>query len=202
MRLLGAALALAAAGCQHDYRRESRLIAPPAPERAGEVLDRRREYFDREATRPKREWRELILPDGSKLAHGKRNEWYEDGSPAAEREFERGEPCGRWVTWYRSGVKRFEYVFDAARPTVMSWWHENGQLSSQGGALQAVRVGPWTSWYPSGAKESQGSYAGGKRDGEWSFWEEDGTLAARGTYRMGVKIGEWERADALQGSAR
>ena len=186
--LVCAALA-ALASCEPRFEQASRMIAGPEPREP--VLDRRRTYYLNDTSRPRLESQVLVFFDGSVLRHGLEREWSESGTLVAEREFARGEPAGRWRTWFPSGRPRSESAF-GPEPATWSWWYESGQLSSQGPALGGVKQGRWTAWHENGVESSEGDYSAGKREGEWSFWNEEGSLLERGEFRADVKVGRWQ----------
>jgi MORN repeat protein len=189
------------AGCLSD--------GPQAPPgwRTGEfqhepVNERRREYYDAEATRVRREWHALLFSGGTWIRDGREREWYSSGALRTERAFDHGEPSGTWTEWFEGGGKRSECTFTQP-PEVreMSWWYENGQLSTRGPALNGVREGLWTSYFEDGSLASRGAYVGGKRDGAWTSWNRDGSVAEEATYRAGVKVrGHAESRGADAGS--
>jgi hypothetical protein len=188
---------MALAGCGPDFRPAARLLADPPPESREPVIDRRRTYFGGDKDRPRREWHVLIRPGGAEELQGKDSSWYSDGRLEYEHEFDHDQPTGVWRSWYQSGQQRSEATFGRPEPTVMRWWYENGQLSSEGPALNGVKDGVWTTWHSNGAKSSQGPYVSGRREGAWSFWNEDGSLKESGEYRDDAKVGLWNYVKPL-----
>ena len=193
------ALALGAlpAGCGSGWKEAGRVVAIEhrSPEA---LLERRRDYYDVETGRLRAEWTVLILPGGTVVKHGKETIFFPDGRPEIEREFFEGEPSGRWRTWYTGGQIRSDAWFDdQLKP--MSWWYEDGQLSSEGTARTGVKEGRWRFWYPSGILREEGAFRAGKRHGRWSYWYEDGTLAERGDYQADTRVGYWDHPAEGQG---
>jgi antitoxin component YwqK of YwqJK toxin-antitoxin module len=72
-------------------------------------------------------------------------------------------------------------------------YSENGQLSSEGPALNGIKIGEWKFWHTNGALAAQGEYESGDLEGEWSFWNPDGSLKERGEFHDGARIGPWTR---------
>ena len=189
-----AALAATCAGaCGPTWKDVSRTVAAePRPEREP-LQDRRRSYYDREATRPRSELQVLLLPDGASLKHGLERQWAADGTLLVERRWSRDEPDGWWRTWWPDGAPRFEYRHDDAGPSTMRWWYESGQRSSEGAALRGLREGTWRGWHPDGSPAFEGGYVAGRRSGPWTYWHPDGSLAERGTCVDDRREGTWER---------
>ena len=79
---------------------------------------------------------------------------------------------GRWVHWYRSGVRRCLGDYDAG-----------------------LECGTWTYWYENEHKAAQGFYREGYEHGIWRYWYEDGALRAQGEYRHGDQHGTWTYRD-------
>jgi hypothetical protein len=176
-----AALALVAVACAPDFRPAARHLGrtlPETPEREP-VHERRRIFFDAEHTRVRREWNVLILADSSTVADGRDAQYYPDGKLEYEREYARGEPVGLWRSWWPNGAPRMEATYGTQEPQPMRWWHENGQLSSEGFARNGIKEGPWAFWHANGVKSAEGVYAGGRRDATWRYWDEAGEPVRR-----------------------
>ena len=189
--LVGAALVPAA--CQPNFKEAARrLAADPYPDREP-IPDRRRTYFDREATRLRSDLTVLILRDGSTVKHGRELVLFKDGQKQLERHWDLDRPTGEWRTWYANGQLRSFSVLGTEDARPMQWWHENGQLSTEGMARDGIREGLWTSWHPNGVKASEGRFRQSLRHGPWTTWHPDGSLHERGEYRDGLRIGAWEK---------
>jgi hypothetical protein len=179
-RLVTFALAAASlAACAPDFRPAARQLALSLPEHREPLPERRTVYFDAEHTRVRREWHVLILADNSTVLHGSDVQYFADGKLEHEREYARGEASGRWRSWWPNGTQRMEATYGAGEPQPMRWWHENGQLSSEGLARNGIKEGPWTFWHASGVKSAEGVYAGGRRDATWHYWNENGEAQKR-----------------------
>jgi hypothetical protein len=170
--------------CGPTWKDVSRAVAAgPVPEREP-LQDRRRSYYDREATRPRSELQVLLMPDGSSVKHGLERQWAADGTLQVERRWSHGEPDGWWRTWWR---------YDVEQPTTMRWWYSDGTPSSEGPALNGLREGRWRGWHPDGTPAFEGGYVAGRRSGPWTYWHPDGSLAERGTCVDDRREGTWER---------
>jgi antitoxin component YwqK of YwqJK toxin-antitoxin module len=195
-------LAAALVGCRSrsDYLGMSRQLGMEAEALATNdpVIEHQRNYFDGDPNRPRHEEAVKVLPDGSVLKHGPEREWYRNGQLSYERQYDDGEPIGRWVAWYEDGQLRSEAFFGSSTLQAMTWWHPNGQVSTRGMASNGLREGLWTSWYEDGSKKWEGRYSAGLREGEWTFWDEDGSVAERGWFRADERVGPWKRADGDQ----
>jgi antitoxin component YwqK of YwqJK toxin-antitoxin module len=195
---LGVFLALAAvlAGCRSEYIGMSRQLGMQGQALSDQapVIERQRNYFDGDPNRPRNEEMIKVLPDGSVLKHGAERQWYRNGQLSFERQYDDGEPVGRWVAWYENGELRSESFFGSQKLQPMTWWHESGQVSTRGMARNGMREGLWTSWYEDGAKKWEGRYTAGLREGEWIFWEPDGAVEERGWFRADDRVGPWKRA--------
>ncbi|MBN3035799.1 MAG: hypothetical protein JW861_09450 [Bacteroidales bacterium] len=80
-------------------------------------------------------------------------QFYEDGTPRLEGNYENGQRTGRWIYWYPNGNKWSEANYKAG-----------------------VDHGTKTVWHESGQKYYEGEMTEGKRSGIWRFWDEQGNL--------------------------
>ena len=187
---------LGLAACRADYEQASRdlarqaLVAPRPP-----IVEKQRMFYGGDVARPRLESTYRVFAGGRKVLHGPERAWYENGALQWEREYQDGEPSGRWTSYYEDGTQQSETWPGAgdATPRTTTWWHPNGALSSQGPTVRGAREGLWTSWYPDGARQSEGSYAASLREGQWTFWHPDGRVFERGPFQAGQRVGDWER---------
>lgn len=191
MRRLAATLALALAGlgvaCAPDFTGPSRMLARGGEPEREPLQQRRTAYYDREHTRVRREWGIEMLADGTTRPHGRDVQNFADGQREFEREFLHGEPAGQWRTWWPDGKRRMEAEHGTREPRPMRWWHENGQLASEGPARNGVKEGDWRHYHPNGTLASAGRYSAGERQGEWSFFDERGALLERVDFHRGKR---------------
>ena len=97
-------------------------------------------------------------------------------------------PCGAWRAFWVNGRPKMEAEYGASEPRPMRWWHENGQLSSEGLASNGLKEGEWTFWHDNGAKLSTGRYVGGRREGTWLFWTATGAPLEALEFRGDVRV--------------
>jgi hypothetical protein len=187
MRALALAL-VALAACGPDFRMASRQLAAQAPPPREPIPERRAVWFDQERTRPRREWHVLILADNTTVAHGSDVQHFADGKLEHERAYRHGEPIGTWKSWWPNGHPRMEATYGTTEATPMRWWHENGQLSSEGSARNGLKEGEWTFWSATGVVAAKGRYVAGQREGEWSFFDDAGALTELAHYRADAKV--------------
>lgn len=184
---------LSLAACAPDFRPAARYLGQSLPAPREPLFERRRSYFDSAATQLAREHGVLILHDGSTLAHGRDVAWRSNGKLEYEREFERGEPRGRWRSWFENGVLESEAFYEPARATSMSWWRADGSLSSRGEHVMGLREGEWSYFHANGLLAARGAYVGGERHGLWTYFDEAGRVLECGEFERGERVGAWER---------
>jgi hypothetical protein len=177
------------ASCAPNFVEPSRVLARELPENREPLLERRHTFFANDLQRPHRDWSELLYADGRIIPHGRDLQWYANGKPEWEREFDHGEATGHWLSWWENGNPRSDATFGGAELKPQRWWYENGQLSSEGLALSGAKDGAWTEWYQSGVKSAAGSYRLGKKEGPWTFWNEDGSPKESVVYRDDLRVG-------------
>jgi antitoxin component YwqK of YwqJK toxin-antitoxin module len=129
----------------------------------------------------------LELPDGSVLRHGVERESYLSGAKRALRHFERDVPVGEWTQWYEDGTLRSHYVH-SDRPSPMTFYAPDGQVTASGDAIRGLRSGPWRFFHSNGVLAREGSYVAGKRNGEWIQYDEQGALVGRVVFAAGERI--------------
>jgi antitoxin component YwqK of YwqJK toxin-antitoxin module len=175
---------------------------PTLPRVPDNVAKRRDEITQVERTlihangKPRLVYQAQQWSDGRERRHGKEIEYDEAGTKIAERSFREGEPIGNWSCWWPNGKPRMELLYRGPeQPTTLSWWHENGQLATQGPARNALKDGLWSSWTEAGVLIEQGEYKAGRREGPWSFWRPDGSLLEEGTYTANRRTGTWIQYD-------
>lgn len=98
-----------------------------------------------------------------KLNHGLWLQWWDNGNPWIEGQYEDGRKTGRWIERY-----------------------ENGQKTSEGDFLRDKEHGLWTVWYINGQMRTQGHYNNGVKVGPWKEWHDDGR--AKPDQNLGGKL--------------
>lgn len=71
------------------------------------------------------------------------------------------------------------------------YYHENGNVSSEGNYLNDKAEGPWTIWHENGKIKSKGKYTEDKLEGAWEYWFDNGGKKSAGTYLKGEREGIW-----------
>lgn len=74
---------------------------------------------------------------------------------------------------------------------VFTYYHENGQKSSEGLYVNNKKQGLWHNWYADGQIEYTGSFDAEVATDEWEYWHENGERKAIGQYKANLKDGEW-----------
>ncbi len=192
IRTLSIGALLASAACAPDFRPAARYLGQTLPAPREPVFERRRSYFDSAARQLSRERGVLIFHDNSIVAHGADRAWYASGLLRHERAFERGEPRGRWRSWFENGALESDATYEPAVLTPMSWWREDGSLSSRGMHVMGLREGEWSEHHAGGQLAARGNYVAGERHGPWTFFDELGRVLACGEFEHGERVGDWE----------
>jgi hypothetical protein len=183
----------ALAGCAPNFKPAARLLGQALPAPREVVFERQRSWFDSRATQLSRERGVLILEDNSLVSHGRDSAWYSNGFQHFEREFERGEPRGRWRSWFENGVLESEATYEPDELTTMTWWREDGQLSSSGTHIGGAREGEWTYYHDNGLLAARGEWSRGERHGAWVYFDALGQFVECGRFERGQRSGAWER---------
>ncbi len=183
----------ALAGCLPNFKPAARLLGQGLPTPREEVFERQRSWFDSRATQPSREQGVLIRHDHSLVSHGRDTAWYSNGFKRFEREFERGEPRGRWRSWFENGVLESDATYEPGELTTMTWWREDGQLSSSGTHVLGAREGEWSYYHDNGLLAARGQWSRGERHGAWAYFDALGRLVECGEFVRGERSGAWER---------
>jgi len=131
-----------------------------------------------------------------KRFNGPMAHFYEDGTIAEERWYDRGKLHGRLRAWDRHGQLKREMSF------------RNGKLDGTtrlwlGGTLVveatyeegAAPCGVWKTWYDDGSRKSEAPYVAGRLDGVYRSWHPSGEEALEGPYVDGNLEGTWRQWD-------
>lgn len=124
-------------------------------------------------------------------------EYYEDGSPRSEGQYEVGarrmERTGSWTGWYANGAKEYTGHY-AQNKRVGRWllWHPDGDPKQDSFFEDGVDQGPFKEFHPNGKLYASGQYRGirggkGLQHGEWKYYSEDGELVRTETWVNGRK---------------
>ncbi len=103
--------------------------------------------------------------------------------PVTYTESGKPERHGRFTSWYNTGQKKLEGIFEhEAKAGEFTWWHPNTQKAVQGAFKDNERHGVWSWWHENGQKAIHGQYDNGKLNGKWSYWNADGKLERKTDY--------------------
>jgi antitoxin component YwqK of YwqJK toxin-antitoxin module len=95
-------------------------------------------------------------------------EWFENGKPKTEGEFNDNQQDGKWTYFYENGNKMYEQTLVKGR-----------------------QEGKVTSWYAIGTLESEKEYKNGQAHGKWVFYaKQAGKVLKTAYYKEGKKIKE------------
>lgn len=70
-------------------------------------------------------------------------------------------------------------------------YHHNGQKYIEGGYMDELRNGKWTSWYEDGKIWSEGEFKDGKSHGKRTVYHPNGKKYYEGTFDSGKRTGIW-----------
>lgn len=88
--------------------------------------------------------------------------------------------------YYLNGILQMTGVYTSKnlkkKEGKFTYFHENGQKSSEGLFEDGDQSGLWHAWYPSGAVHDEGKYIEGKKQDEWKWYFETGQISAREVY--------------------
>lgn len=157
------------------------------------------------------------------LLEGSSDEYYEDGSLMAKKNYSKGLLDGKQYLYYPTGIVKNEYDYSAGKLSgVEKAFHENGKLkyeaklvnsSYEGEIIQyhasgnvmskstyaaSIRIGHFTDYHdiPGNVINSEGEYVKNLPIGEWKFYHENGKLKTVGSYNSdGYKNGVWKTYD-------
>ena len=207
-------LALAACRVEHGLNRPpADYREPPAPKLQV------KQSFDPKTGKLTHEYTQLVFVDRRPVKDGKEVKYSPTGEKVVEGEWKQGKRFGAWRFYYENGKPKSEsYYGDARTPTTMTFWHDNGQVSMQGPAINGSRQGTWrvrlddgsfatgpyvddkrqglwvVTW-PDGVKRAEGPMLKGVRSGAWVEYDELGRLRARGSYKDDLRTGVWVMFD-------
>ncbi|MBS0615175.1 MAG: hypothetical protein JSR58_01315 [Verrucomicrobia bacterium] len=148
---------------------------------------------------------------GQKTAHyfvkegklqGPFKQWYDDGKPKVEFNYDNGEFEGEQKEFYASGqMHKHAFFKDHLKDGVYEEWYENGKPSMRVQLSKGMREGPSEEWYENGKPKLTEQYVADKFDVERKAWFENGQQKFQENYAAGKKVGvhkEWnEKGDLL-----
>ena len=121
------------------------------------------------------ESQQMTLDDGTTVLHGTTTTWYDTGVKASEQVFEKDVPNGSYKEWHENGNIKLEATFvDGAMDGMVKIYHENGTIKTEYIMNHGVREGEFTTFFENGEIETVGQYEGGKPVGEWASFSSNG----------------------------
>lgn len=186
-------------------RSEHGLDKPPPGYREPPPRAQVKQSYDPKTGRLAHEYTELVYGWRRPVKDGREVKFAPNGEKLWEGTWKNGEKVGAWRFYYASGAPKSETFYgDARTPTTMTFWHENGQPSLQGPAINGVRQGTWRVWRKNGLLAEEGNYAGSLREGAWKVYGEDGRTVSEVLYSRNVRVsaGAPEACDPIWSSAR
>ncbi len=108
------------------------------------------------------------MSDDSILNHGPYKEFYRDGKPYCEGQYDHGATTGSW-----------------------KYWHPNGQLCKTISYKKSLPDGAWEVFRQDGSRLASKKYAEGNRQDKWTIYFEDGKQPRIEVhYEKGLREGE------------
>jgi antitoxin component YwqK of YwqJK toxin-antitoxin module len=95
----------------------------------------------------------------------------------------------REVRFYQNGEKEEEGAYvEEKRNGHWTYWHDNGNVWSEGDFKNGVREGKGIVNYKNGKTNFIGYYKSGKADSLWVFYDAEGNAVKEVLYRNGQKV--------------
>jgi antitoxin component YwqK of YwqJK toxin-antitoxin module len=138
---------------------------------------------------------------------------YSSGERFGEGHCLDGERVGLSISWYKSGQKCQEVMWNYGALLYVNVWkpdgekcpdthlvdgdgvrvtyHENGQKAREENYLDGQLDGLSTIWRDNGEKWMEGHWSKGKKFGLWTSWHENGRKQSEGHYKDDRPEGEW-----------
>jgi len=177
-------LALTACRVEHGVNRPPADYREPPPPRL-----QVKQNFDAKTGKLVHEYTQLVFVDRRPVKDGKEVKYSPTGEKLVEGEWKQGKRFGAWRFYYADGsVKSESFYGDARTPTTMTFWHDNGQVSMQGPAVNGSRQGTWRVWRKNGLLAEEGPFVGSVREGAWKVWSEDGKSVTEIVYSKNVRV--------------
>lgn len=126
--------------------------------------------------------------------------WNNDGQLILLKNFENGEPFGRFVSYYENGnimsdglVRGSDNSGNKLRDGKWTFWDKNGVLREVVQFNEGRREGLTKYFSITGKESAKIQYENDKPwSGEWVNWYHDGSLKESGLYQNGVREGSWK----------
>jgi antitoxin component YwqK of YwqJK toxin-antitoxin module len=92
-----------------------------------------------------------------------------------------GEIDGQDRGSFENGLRHGSWVF----------YHENGQVKSEGFYRSGIKHGAWVGYYANGQLFYRGAYSDGKKEGLWVSYYDNAKIFYEGHYNAGKENGRW-----------
>ncbi len=132
-----------------------------------------------EAIENKNGFNRFFRPDGTKVEFNAKN----------------GSTEGLLKSFYPSGEKLSEAVYENNYPISFTKFHLNGQISEIGNMNKGGITGLLKKYYESGKLAEESYWKNGKQNGEYKYYYENSSIERQGEYRNGEQHGCWKFYD-------
>ena len=98
---------------------------------------------------------------------------------------------------YKDGKPQVINIFNEDESEKIGYraYHENGNVSMEGGFSQDKRHGQWNSYFFDGGLWTVNNYDLGEFHGEYLMYNKNGSIRIRGSYVQGAQTGTWTVTD-------
>jgi len=115
----------------------------------------------------------------SRIKHGKRKNWCENGTPEGERNLKHSYYHGKRTIWYCSNgnIESIAFFKDGLQHGPQKVYYENGNLAYSYTAQNGYPHGKWTGYYSNGQRQFEKNFDRGSLcKSTYRTWEENGSL--------------------------
>jgi hypothetical protein len=100
-----------------------------------------------------------------------------------------GKRVGEWTWWHKNGEKSTQRGYENGKGQgTWTWWHDNGNRSKQGSYANHRATGVWRRWYGNGQLRSEGTQRRSRWHGRLTQWHPNGTVKSVRRYRNGRRL--------------
>ncbi len=137
--------------------------------------------------------------------HGEYLQWYDNGNPKVEYNYDQGQFHGEQKEYYPSGQIKLKAMYvQNNKEGLYEEWYENGKIAQRAIFKNQGLDGVYEQWYENGQLKTQEHHVMGKLDQEQKHWYENGDLKISIRFDLGKKQGlyqEWNDKKELIVSA-
>lgn len=169
-------------------------VEPPPPPRE---IDSKVVKIDHPGSEnPLFERRIVQFSDDSFRSDGVHKEFFSNGKPFVEGQYDMGRPTGKWTYYHENGAvaKEVEYVDGRPNGEVLIR-DESGKVLNKRTYKDGLRHGAWVNYNLENEEPLlEQNYAEGKPEGLWRTWFKNGQLRQEISFKDGVRDGaakEW-----------